>query len=72
MLQFVAKYGRELLINFVMERASEMAVGVTMATMDREGLMHCHRCPQRFGLRKVGNNKYACLNHTQEVKAAIA
>jgi hypothetical protein len=72
MLKFIGMYGKELLVNFVMERASEVAVGVTMAILDREGIAHCYQCPQRFGLRKVGSNRYACLHHTQEVKAAIA
>lgn len=66
MIRFVGKYAPEILIGYVMERASEVAVGVTMAILDQERIAHCYKCPSRFSLRKVGLNRYACLTHTQE------
>ena len=72
MLKFIAKKSPELLVNYVMEKASEMSVGITMSILDKERILHCYKCPQRFSLRKVGVNQYACLNHSQEVKADTA
>lgn len=71
MIMFVAKHGKELLLEYLMERASEISVKTTMVILDREGIAHCHLCPTRFQLRRVGN-RYACLQHTQEVKAKVA
>jgi hypothetical protein len=71
MIVFVAKYGKELLIEYMMERASEISVKTTMVILDRERIAHCYLCPSRFQLRKVGN-RYACLQHSQEVMAKVA
>lgn len=71
MIKFVAKHGRELLINYVMEKASEISVKTTMAILTREGIAHCYVCPSRFPLRRVGN-RYACHQHLQEVQAHSA
>ena len=71
-LVLVAARAPEALCRFVHERASGMAVGITMAILDRERIAHCHRCPQRFGLRRHGG-LLACLNHpVKEEAAAVA
>jgi hypothetical protein len=61
----------DLVSKYIMERATELSVAVTMKILDRERIAHCRLCPSRFSLRKVGNG-YACPQHTQEVKAAAA
>jgi hypothetical protein len=60
----------------VMKLASEMAVRTSMAYLDKEQLLHCAMCAQRFGLRmskvKYGDrirDVYLCPNH---LKNAIA
>lgn len=63
MIVFVAKHNRPMLQGIIMEKASELSVGMMMNMFDREGIRHCFRCPQRFGLRKRGLNLYACNNH---------
>ena len=67
----IGKRRPDLLAAFIMERATEISVAVTMKILDREGIGHCFRCPSRFSLRKAGNG-YACPQHSQEVKAAAA
>lgn len=71
MIKYVAKNGKVLLVRYITEQASEMALGVTMAILDRERIVHCARCPQRFSLRKVGSS-YLCLHHSQEERAKKA
>lgn len=68
---FVGQRSPEELRGFVMERANEISCGIFIKMMDREGIAHCCLCPQRFGLKKVGR-LYACLNHSEEVKAKAA
>jgi hypothetical protein len=50
--------------------SSKVSVTAAMMFLDKEGFLHCHFCPQRFGLRKVvmkieGQEKEArlCLKH---------
>ena len=62
---FVAKHRPQLLVKFIEEKASELATGMTMGILDRERIMHCSLCPNRFGLRKLGM-KYFCPNHIKE------
>lgn len=71
MVIFVSKHGKEILIEYLMERASEISIKTTMAILDRERIAHCYVCPQRFQLRKVGR-RYACSNHSEEVRAKFA
>lgn len=70
----VAKRSPEALRRFIQERASGMAVGITMSILDREGISHCSHCPQRFGLRKSAKGgRYVCLKHSQEeARAEVA
>lgn len=67
MLIYVSKKCPELLVNFIMEKANEVAVGVTMAVLDRERIGHCKYCPERFSLKKVGLD-YVCPHHASKEK----
>ena len=68
MLVFVARRRPEMIASHIVERASDLAVSLTMKILDQEGIAHCARCPQRFGLRKEGGH-YLCLSHsTQPLK----
>ena len=71
MFKFIIKNSPELLTQYISKRANELALGITMTILDREGIAHCFRCPQRFALKKVGG-RYACLKHSQEVGAVAA
>jgi len=68
MINFVLKKCPELFNAYVLEMATELSIKLTMKILDRERIVHCFQCPQRFGLTKVGNHYY-CLNHTQGVEA---
>lgn len=68
---FIGQRSPKELHDFIMERANDLSVAVVMTTLDREGIAHCALCPQRFGIKKVGRH-YACLNHSEEVKAKAA
>lgn len=72
MITFVAKQCPEIMHTYITEKASELSVRITMATLDKERIAHCYRCPQRFGIRKVGVGRYACLQHSEEDKAKSA
>jgi hypothetical protein len=72
MIRFAARFAPQLLADYITNQAAGLSLSITMAILDQERISHCYRCPQRFGLRKVGKNQYACLNHSQEVKAQLA
>ena len=74
MARIVLKYKPKLLeekLNAeVMRMSSELSIRTSMAFLDKEGLMHCAFCAQRFGLRleKVNYGEkirevYLCQNH---------
>lgn len=52
----------QLLMRYIMERASELGVAATMASLDRERIAHCYRCPARFGLKRMGS-LWTCGQH---------
>lgn len=56
---------------FVADQALKNGAKATMVILDREKIMHCFACPERFSLRKVGG-LYACKLHTQEVQVKVA
>lgn len=65
MINFVAKHCPELLVEFVSEKANEIAVLLVMQILDKEGLHHCGVCPRRAPLRKTDKG-YRCNLHYQE------
>lgn len=69
---FVARHAPEAVNAYIQERASEMAVQVTLGYLAREGIMSCCMCPRRAPLIRVGQ-AYACPAHVDEArkKAAI-
>ena len=67
-LRLIARQCPELMVDFIGERASEIAVGVTMTMLDRERIIHCQQCPQRFALRKTSAGVYTCNKHFNALK----
>jgi hypothetical protein len=65
MLMFVARRRPELVAGYIIEKANDLAISLTMTILDREGIAHCARCPQRFALRRQGG-VYLCLAHSTE------
>jgi len=61
----LAKRFPELLTTFITEKACEISLDMTKAILDREGIAHCKKCIQRFGLRKA-NGAYYCQTHWEE------
>ena len=53
-----------------MSLASDVSQRLYMDALTREGFIHCHKCPQRFGLRRLTDGQYGCKNHSQEAVAA--
>lgn len=58
----------ELLVNFIMEKASEASVILTMQILDREGIAHCKHCVTRFPLRKY-DRAWVCDPHFKKLSA---
>ena len=48
--------------NIVNERAQGLAMETTMQYLAKHGIIHCYKCPERFGLRKI-NDEYVCPDH---------
>lgn len=61
----------EIFQEFIQERAGELALRGTLGFLEREGILHCVKCPRRGPLRKVGA-VYACPKHADEIMAAMA
>jgi hypothetical protein len=60
----------EIFHAFIQEHAGELALRGTLGFLEREGLVHCAKCPSRGQMRRVGN-VYACPKHVDEVTAAV-
>lgn len=56
---------------FVMEKATDIASKIMMASWDKQGIRHCAACPERFSLTKYGEH-WLCTNHYKEVAAQVA
>lgn len=68
---FVTRHVPDRVNGYIQERASEVALKVTLEFMDREGLIHCYVCPNRRGpLRNVGPYK-ACPKHVETVQKLV-
>lgn len=55
----------------VVALASEVSMNLLMQYLDKEKLLHCEVCAQRFGLRRV-NGKLYCPKHEQKAMEAVA
>ena len=53
----------------VMSLSSSVAQKLYEHTLEKEGFVHCARCPQRFGLRRGNDGKYYCQRHAQQAPA---
>lgn len=52
---------------YLQEQSLDAALALSMRQMDRDGLLHCAKCTQRFGLKKHGGMR-ACAKHDEEVR----
>jgi hypothetical protein len=63
-LAYLSKYGQKELEFICREKAVEMGVELSVAgvhkILDQQGLQHCIKCPNRFGLRRVLGIGYVC------------
>jgi hypothetical protein len=60
----------DILTNYITERATATAIQIVLATLDREGLLHCARCPTRAPLHNVGDFK-ACTKHLGDMQQRL-
>lgn len=67
---------QEVFAGYVQEQAQPLALAGVQAFLDREGMIHCAKCPQRGQLRRHGD-EYLCVRHApvipmKEVSRAAA
>lgn len=60
----------EKLSGVVRKLVDERALDATLASMNRQGLLHCFVCPARFNLVNVGRVK-ACRTHANDVRELL-
>lgn len=59
----------EVFRGYMQEYILEASEKQTMNRLEREGFLHCVKCAQRFGLKKIGN-VLACSKHEADARRA--
>ncbi len=63
-IRILSQFGQPELLQMCREKAVELGVELSVKgvqqILQQQGITHCYRCPNRFGLRKLIGGLYIC------------